>query len=86
MNTSGEVADLMVKEGLQITEEVVKGSHVGFVENLRTNTSMIRKIVNNEKLIIEELTIGKLNKTQMAKLKVLGAFGNLPEKEVHTLL
>ena len=24
MNTSGEVADLMVKEGLQITEEVVK--------------------------------------------------------------
>lgn len=49
-----------------ITEEVVKGSHVGFVENLRTNTSMIRKIVNNEKLIIEELTIGKLNKTQVA--------------------
>lgn len=49
-----------------ITEEVVKGSHVGFVENLRTNTSMIRKIVNNEKLIIEELSIGDLNKTQVA--------------------
>lgn len=49
-----------------ITEEVVKGSHEGFVENLRTNTSMIRKIVNNEKLIIEELTIGNLNKTQVA--------------------
>ena len=28
----------------------------------------------------------KLNKTQVAKLKVLGAFGNLPEKDVHTLL
>lgn len=49
-----------------ITEEVVKGSHEGFVENLRTNTSMLRKIVNNEKLIIEELKIGKLNKTQVA--------------------
>lgn len=49
-----------------ITEEVVKGSHVGFVEDLRTNTSMIRKIINNEKLIIEELTIGNLNKTKVA--------------------
>lgn len=28
----------------------------------------------------------KLNKTQMAKLKVLGAFGDLPEKEVNSLL
>ncbi|MBR3614605.1 MAG: spore germination protein [Clostridia bacterium] len=52
--------------GKPITEEVVKGSHEGFVENIRTNTSMIRKIVNNEKLIIEELTVGKLNKTQVA--------------------
>lgn len=49
-----------------VTESVVKGSHEGFVENLRTNTSMLRKIVNNEKLIIEETTVGKLNKTQVA--------------------
>lgn len=49
-----------------ITEEVVKGSHEGFVENLRTNTSMLRKIINNEKLIIEELSVGNLNKTQIA--------------------
>lgn len=49
-----------------VTESVVKGSHEGFVENLRTNTSMLRKIINNEKLIIEELTIGGLNKTKVA--------------------
>ena len=49
-----------------VTESVVKGSHEGFVENLRTNTSMLRKIVNNEKLIIEETTVGNLNKTQIA--------------------
>ena len=49
-----------------ITEEVVKGSHEGFVENLRTNTSMLRKIINNEKLIIEEIAVGDLNKTQVA--------------------
>ena len=29
MNTSGEVADLMVKEGLQVTEEVVKLTGLG---------------------------------------------------------
>ena len=29
MNTSGEVADLMVKEGLQITDEVVKLTGLG---------------------------------------------------------
>ena len=31
MNTSGEVADLMVKEGLQITKEVRAGYECGFV-------------------------------------------------------
>lgn len=49
-----------------ITEEVVKGSHEGFVENLRTNTSILRRIVNNEKLIIEELSIGSLNNNKIA--------------------
>lgn len=49
-----------------ITESVVKGAHEGFVENLRTNTSMLRKIINNENLIIEETTVGKLNKTKVA--------------------
>ena len=29
MNTSGEVADVMVKEGLKITEEVVKLTGLG---------------------------------------------------------
>lgn len=49
-----------------VTESVVKGSHEGFVENLRTNTSMLRKIINNEKLIIEELTVGNISKTKVA--------------------
>lgn len=49
-----------------VTESVVKGSHEGFVENLRTNTSMLRKIINNENLIIEEVEVGKINKTRVA--------------------
>lgn len=49
-----------------VTEAVVKGAHEGFVENIRTNTSLIRKIINNEKLIIEETTVGSVSKTKVA--------------------
>ncbi len=49
-----------------ITEAVVKGAHEGFVENIRTNTSLIRKIINNENLVIEETSVGKISKTQVA--------------------
>ena len=31
-------------------EMVIKGPHEAFVENIRTNTSLIRKIINNENL------------------------------------
>ncbi len=49
-----------------ITESVVQGAQEGFVENIRTNTSMLRKIINNENLIIEETTVGKISKTKVA--------------------
>lgn len=45
-------------------EIVIKGPHEAFVENIRTNTSMIRRIVNNENLIIENIEIGKVTKTK----------------------
>jgi len=34
-------------------ETVIRGSQEAFVENIRTNTSMLRRIINNENLIIE---------------------------------
>lgn len=49
-----------------ITESIVSGPQEGFVENIRTNTSMLRKIVNNENLVIEEFKVGKINRTQVA--------------------
>lgn len=49
-----------------ITESVVRGAHEGFVESLRTNTSIIRRIINNEDLIIEESDIGNFTKTKVA--------------------
>lgn len=47
-------------------EMVIKGPHEAFVENIRTNTSLVRKIVNNENLIIEDLSVGKITKTKCA--------------------
>lgn len=47
-------------------EIVIKGPHEAFVENIRTNTSLIRRIANNEDLIIENIEVGKITKTKCA--------------------
>ena len=47
-------------------EIVVKGPHQAFVENIRTNTSMIRRVVNNENLVIENIQVGEVTKTYCA--------------------
>lgn len=47
-------------------EIVIKGPHEAFVENIRTNTSLLRRFSNNENLVIESLSVGKLTKTKCA--------------------
>lgn len=47
-------------------EIVVKGSQESFVEVLRTNTSILRRLVNNENLVIENTNVGKFTKTRCA--------------------
>ena len=47
-------------------EIVVRGSQESFVEKLRTNTSIMRRLVNNENLIIENVVAGKVSKTNIA--------------------
>lgn len=47
-------------------EIVVKGPHEAFVENLRTNTSLLRRFTNNENLTIENIKVGKITKTNCA--------------------
>ena len=47
-------------------EVVVKGSHEAFVENLRTNTSLLRRFTHSEDLVIESLSVGKVTKTNCA--------------------
>lgn len=47
-------------------EVIIKGPHEAFVENLRTNTSLLRRSANTENLIIESIEIGKISKTKCA--------------------
>lgn len=47
-------------------ESIIKGSQEAFIENIRTNTSLLRKIINNENLIIEESNVGKISNTKVA--------------------
>ncbi len=48
------------------TEQVVQGPQEGFVENLRSNTSLIRRIIRSEELITEYLQVGARNNNNVA--------------------
>lgn len=48
------------------TEQVVQGPQEGFVENIRSNISLIRKIIHSENLITEFLEVGERNKANLA--------------------
>lgn len=45
-----------------INEEVLRGSHEGFVESFDSNVSLIRKRIKNNKLIVKQMTLGKETK------------------------
>ena len=47
-------------------EIIIKGPQEAFVENIRINTSLLRRIINSEKLIIENIEVGTITKTKCA--------------------
>ncbi len=47
-------------------EVVVKGAQEAFVESIRVNTSLLRRIINNEDLIIESCDVGTITRTKIA--------------------
>ena len=49
-------------------EAIIRGSQEAFVEALRTNTSMIRRAITNENLVVEGATVGSESKTKCAIL------------------
>lgn len=49
-----------------VTETVIRGPREGFVETLRTNTSMLRRKIHHPKLRIEQTIIGEMSQTDIA--------------------
>ena len=47
-------------------ENIINGPQEAFVENIRVNTSLLRRILNNENLIIENMQVGEISKTKVA--------------------
>lgn len=64
------------------TESVVLGSQEAFTENLRTNITLIRRIIKNKDLITEILPVGKTNNSSCAILYLDGIANPELVKEV----
>ena len=47
-------------------ENIINGPQEAFVENIRVNTSLLRRIINNENLIIENMQAGEISKTKLS--------------------
>ena len=47
-------------------EVIINGPQEAFVESIRTNTSLLRRIINNENLTIENLSVGNISQTSVA--------------------
>lgn len=52
------------------TELVIRGPQEGFTEVIRVNTALIRKIIKDEDLIVENIEIGRRSKTLCALLYI----------------
>lgn len=48
------------------TDSVIKGPREGFIENIRTNTALIRRKIKDTSLRLESFTVGERSKTAVA--------------------
>lgn len=64
----------------------IRGSREGFVENLRTNTSMIRRRIRIPHLWFEQLLIGDLTRTEVAFAYIKGLAAEKMLREVRDRL
>ena len=56
--------------GVPQTETVIRGPHEGFTETLRTNITLIRKIIHSENLVTEFMKVGTLTKKTVAVMYI----------------
>lgn len=65
-----------------VTENVVMGSQEAFTESLRTNITLVRKIIKNKNLISEMINIGKANQSFCSIMYMNGIVNQEVVKEV----
>ncbi|MFS0554992.1 spore germination protein [Brevibacillus sp. 179-C9.3 HS] len=53
-------------------QTVVRGSREAFSENLRTNTALVRRRINNRNLWLETVQIGNMTKTKVSLMYIKG--------------
>jgi spore germination protein len=64
------------------TESVIRGPREGFVESLRTNTSMVRRKIKTPRLKMKSMTVGKLSNTGLVISYIEGIADPATVKEV----
>ncbi|HOB29148.1 MAG: spore germination protein [Dethiobacteria bacterium] len=64
-------------------ETTLRGPRDGFIENLRTNTSLLRLRLPIPQLWIETMTIGRLSRTEVALVYLKGLARETLVREVH---
>ncbi|RAV14224.1 spore germination protein [Paenibacillus contaminans] len=82
--------DMSGWEGRSVTEPVneavVRGPRESFTENLRTNTTLIRRKINDPNLWLESRKIGRITKTEVAVMHINGIANDKIVQEVRTRL
>ncbi|SDI02318.1 spore germination protein [Alteribacillus bidgolensis] len=69
-----------------VTEQAVRGPQEGFTENLRTNTSLVRRKIENPNLWLETKRIGRSTKTAVAIMYINGIVNDKIVEEVRRRL
>ncbi|MDO9536458.1 MAG: spore germination protein [Bacillota bacterium] len=67
-------------------ETTIRGPREGFIENIRVNTSLIRRRIRSPNLWIESINIGSLSKTEVAYAYIKGLAGEEILEEVRSRL
>jgi len=69
-----------------VSESVIRGPQEGFTEQIRANTSLVRRMLKDENLIVENIMIGRRSKTPCALLYIKDIANESLVKEVRRRL
>ncbi|MBM7097162.1 spore germination protein [Bacillus sp. H-16] len=67
-------------------EQVIRGSHSGFVENLSVNLQLVRNLISHPSLVVKYTTLGEVSKTKSAVIYMDGRADPIVVEEIHRRL